>query len=91
VNDGRWETSCQTATCIRPGTGIRRSEAEAIAAWNTRLAPHNTEADALREALAAFLICVSDLPKDSFARKAFSHVENMALAALKQEPKDARP
>jgi hypothetical protein len=36
VNDGRWETSCQTATCIRPGTGIRRTETEAIAAWNTR-------------------------------------------------------
>ena len=37
-NDGRWIADCNTVTCIRPTTGLRRNKSEAIAAWNTRTA-----------------------------------------------------
>lgn len=49
-NDGRWIADCNTVTCIRPTTGLRRNKSEAIAAWN----PRATEAEAteLREEIA---------------------------------------
>ena len=37
------------------------------------------------EAIAAFLLCIRDLPKDSCARRAFSHVEALSRAALTTE------
>ena len=47
-----------------------------------RLEALHAEREKLREAVGAFLICIRDLPKDSLARKAFSHVENLSRAAL---------
>jgi len=47
-----------------------------------RLEALHAEREKLREAVGAFLICIHDLPKDSLARKAFSHVENLSRAAL---------
>lgn len=35
-NDGRWIADCNTVTCIRPTTGLRRNKSEAIAAWDPR-------------------------------------------------------
>ena len=45
-NDGRWIADCHTVTCIRPTTGFRHTEAESIAAWNTRAEQSCAEKDA---------------------------------------------
>lgn len=47
-NDGRWIADCNTVTCIRPTTGLCRTEAEAVTAWNTRATDHHDEAEAYR-------------------------------------------
>jgi Lar family restriction alleviation protein len=39
-NDGRWLIDCNTVNCVRPTTGKRRREAEAIEAWNARPSSH---------------------------------------------------
>lgn len=81
VNDGRWETACQTVSCMRPGTGIRRSEAEAIAAWNTRsLEPEAADrrvSEAEVEKLASALLrCGYPRPPASVLRAAIQSLRS---------------
>ena len=53
-NDGRWIIDCNTVTCIRPTTGICKSEAEAITRWNARPSTPPSD-DALVESVAMAL------------------------------------
>ncbi len=63
-NDGRWLTDCNTVSCIRPSTGIRRTEAEAIAAWNQRTDPATHRALGRAEGLNEAVTYLRDYAKE---------------------------
>lgn len=80
-NDGRWIADCHTVTCIRPTTGFRHTEAESIAAWNTRAEQSCAEKDAT----IARLTEVIRLYVDPFQVRP-EHDELVARAARGEQP-----